>query len=100
MWLWFEGLRRKLGRWLSFGCGGFEIHGGERADSAGERKRFTRRPWRREGEEELTERERVMEWARVGEDDVLAFNAAYGVAGEELDGRHVAATNDPRSRSR
>ena len=28
------------------------------------------------------ERERVREWARVGEEDVLAFNAAYGVAGE------------------
>jgi hypothetical protein len=27
-WLWFEGLRRKLGRWSSSGCGGFEIHGG------------------------------------------------------------------------
>ena len=46
------------------------------------------------------ERERVREWARVGEEDVLAFNAAYGVAGEELDGRHVAKTDDPRSRSR
>ena len=46
------------------------------------------------------ERERVREWARVGEEDVLDFNAAYGVAGEELDGRHVAATDDPRSRSR
>ena len=34
------------------------------------------------------------------EEDGLAFNAAYGVAGEEPDGRHVAATDDPRSRSR
>jgi len=42
----------------------------------------------------------VREWARVGEEDVLAFNAAYGVAEEELDGRHVAATDHPRSRSR
>jgi len=49
-WFWFEGLRRKLGRLLSFGCCGFEIHGGEHADSAGERERFTRRPWRWEGE--------------------------------------------------
>ena len=46
------------------------------------------------------ERERVREWARVGEEYVLAFNAAYGVAGEELDGRHMAATDDLRSRSR
>ena len=46
------------------------------------------------------EREREREWAQVGEEDVLAFNAAYGVAGEELDGRHVAATDDLRSRCR
>ena len=46
------------------------------------------------------ERVCVREWARVGEEDVLAFNAAYGVAGEELDGRHVAATDHPRSRSK
>ena len=51
-------------------------------------------------ERESEPRERVREWARVGEEDVLDFNAAYGVAGEELDGRHVAATDDPRSRSR
>jgi len=52
LWLWFERLRRKLGRWLSFGCGGFEIHGGELADSAGEREELMLRSWRREGEEE------------------------------------------------
>jgi hypothetical protein len=51
-WLWFEVLRRELGRWLSFGCGGFEIHGGERADSAGEREELKLRPWRREGQGE------------------------------------------------
>ena len=51
-WLWFEGLRRKLGRWLSFGCGGFEIHEGKHADSASEREELTLRSWRREGEEE------------------------------------------------
>ena len=34
---------------MSFECGGFEIHGGERADSAGERESLKRRPWRREG---------------------------------------------------
>ena len=47
-----EGLRRELGRWLSFGCGGFEIHGGELAKSAGEREELKLRPWRREGEGE------------------------------------------------
>ena len=57
-WLWFEGLRRKLGRWLSFGCGGFKIHGGEFADSAGERESLKRLPWRREGEGVNRERER------------------------------------------
>ena len=52
-------MRRKLGRWLSFGCGGFEIHGGELADSAGERVALKRRPWRREGgESEMRERTR------------------------------------------
>ena len=51
-------------------------------------------------ERESEPRERVREWAWVGEEDVLDFNAAYGVAGEELDGRHVVATDDPRSRSR
>ena len=54
----------------------------------------------RERESEPIERKRVREWARLGEEDVLTFNAAHGVAGEELDGRHVAATDDPRSRSR
>jgi hypothetical protein len=38
LWLWLEGLRRELGRWLSFGCSGFEIHGGELAKSAGKRE--------------------------------------------------------------
>ena len=33
-------------------------------------------------ERESEPRERVREWAQVGEEDVLAFNAAYGVAGE------------------
>ena len=47
-----EWLRRELGMWLSFGCGGFEIHGGELADSAGEREELTLRSWHREGEEE------------------------------------------------
>ena len=32
----------------------------------------------RERESELRERERVREWERVGEEGVLAFNAAYG----------------------
>ena len=45
------------------------------------------------------ERERAREWARVGGGEVLAFNAAYGMARDELDGRHVAATDEPRSRS-
>ena len=44
-------------------------------------------------------RERAREWARVGEGDVHAFNAAYGMARDELDGRHVAATDEPRLRS-
>ena len=44
LWLWLEG--------LSFGCGGFEIHGGELAKSAGEREELKLRPWRREGEGE------------------------------------------------
>ena len=47
-----EGLRRELGRWLSFGCGGFEIHGRELAKSAGKREELKLRPWRREGEGE------------------------------------------------
>jgi len=50
-------LRRKLGRWLSFGCGGFEIHGGQHADSAGEWEALKLRPWRREGEGVNQERE-------------------------------------------
>ena len=50
-------------------------------------------------ERESETRERMREWARVGEEKVCAFNAAYGMAGERLDGRHVAATNEPRSRS-
>ena len=33
-------------------------------------------------ERESEPRERLREWARVGEEDVLAFNVAYGVAGE------------------
>ena len=73
-----EGLRRKLGRWLSFGCGGFEIHGGKHADSAGEWEELTLRSWRREGEGERTERERARKWARVGGGEVLAFNASSG----------------------
>ena len=36
----------------------------------------------RERESEPREREREREWARMGEEDVLAFNAAHGVAGE------------------
>ena len=52
LWLWLEGLRRELGRWSSFRCGGFEIHGGELAKSAGEREELKLRPWRREGEGE------------------------------------------------
>ena len=51
-------------------------------------------------ESELRERESDGVGAGWVEEDGLAFNAAYGVAGEELDGRHVAATDDPRSRSR
>ena len=31
-----EVLRRELGRWSSFRCGGFEIHGGKLAESAGD----------------------------------------------------------------
>ena len=53
-----EGLRRELGRWSSFRCGGFEIHGGELAESAGERESLKRRPWRWEGEGVNRERER------------------------------------------
>ena len=33
-----EELRRELGRWSIFQCGGFEIHGGELAKLAGERE--------------------------------------------------------------
>ena len=58
LWQWLEGLRRELGRWLSFGCGGFEIHGGELAKSAGEREELKLHPWRREGEGVNRERER------------------------------------------
>ena len=98
-----EGLRRKLRRWLCFGCGGFEIYGGELADSAGEWEALKRRPWRRERGEvnrgRERERERAREWAREGEGEVRAFNAAYGMAGDRLDGRHVAATDEPQSRS-
>ena len=36
---------------------GFEIHGGELANSAGERKVLKHRPWRRDGDGEGTERE-------------------------------------------
>ena len=50
-------MRRELGRWLSFGCGGFEIHGAELAKSAGEREELKLRPWRREGEGVNQERE-------------------------------------------
>ena len=80
-------------------CGGFEIHGGELADSAGERESLKRRPWRREeeGVNRGRDRERAREWARVGEGKVRAFNAAYRMAGDRLDGRHVAATDEPRS---
>ena len=50
-------------------------------------------------ERESETRERTREWARVGGEEVPAFNAAYGMARDELDGRHVAATDEPRSRS-
>ena len=50
-------------------------------------------------ERESEPREREKEWAHVGGGEVLAFNAAYGMARDELDGRHVAATDEPRSRS-
>ena len=43
-----EGLRRELWRWLSFECGGFEIHGGKLADSAGDVDPLKLRPWRLE----------------------------------------------------
>ena len=33
-----EGSRGKLGKWMSFGCEGFGIHGEELADSAGNRE--------------------------------------------------------------
>jgi len=33
-----EGSRGKLGKWMSFGCDGFGIHGEELADSADERE--------------------------------------------------------------
>ena len=52
LWLWFDGLRRKLERWLSFGCGGFEIHGGELAESAGDDEPLKLRTWLLEEEEE------------------------------------------------
>ena len=56
----------------------------------------------RERESELRERERerVREWARVGEGKVRTFNAAYEDGQGKLDGRHVAMTDDPRSRSK
>ena len=79
-----KGLRRELGRWSSSGCGGFEIHGGELAKSAGEwgGRSSVAHGVGRERESDPRERVCVREWARVGEEDVLAFNAAHGVAGE------------------
>jgi hypothetical protein len=97
LWLWLEGLRRELERWSSSRCGGFEIRGEERVNSAGERAALTRHPWRRGRERERTERERVMELARGGWEVVRDFNATRGVGRGELVGRHVAATDEPRS---
>ena len=68
-WLWFEGLRRKLGRWSSSGCGGFEIHGGELTKSAGERGGRSSVAHGVGRVRESEPRERVREWARVGEED-------------------------------
>ena len=53
----------------------------------------------RERESEPREREK----GRVGAGgwrDVRDFNSAYGDGQGKSDGRHVAATDDPRSRSR
>jgi len=99
-WLWFEGLRRKLGRWSSSGCGGFEIHGGELAKSAGERGGPSSVAHGVGRERESEPRERVKEWARVGEEDGARLQCAVRGGRGRLDDRHVAATDDPRSRSR
>ena len=50
-------------------------------------------------ERESETRGRTREWVRVDGEEVLDFNAAYGMARDELDGRHVAAIDEPRSRS-
>jgi len=50
-----EELGRTLGRWRSFGCSGFGIHGEELANRAGERKPLKLCLWRREEEEDEQE---------------------------------------------
>ena len=52
LWLWLEGSRRELGRWSSFRCGGFEIHGGNARIWLVKGRALKRRPWRREGKGE------------------------------------------------
>ena len=64
-------MKRELGRWLSFWCGGFEIHGGELAKSAGERECSRAvHGVGRERESEPRERERAREngrgWVKGG----------------------------------
>ena len=51
-------------------------------------------------ERESETRERTRDEVGVGEGKVRAFNAAYWDGRGKLDSRHVAATDDPRSRSR
>ena len=50
-----EGLGRTLGKWRSYGCSGFGIHGEELANRAGERKPLKLCLWRREEEEDEQE---------------------------------------------
>ena len=50
-------------------------------------------------ERESETRERTRDEVGVGEGKVRAFNAAYWDGRGKLDSRHVAATDDPRSRS-
>ena len=50
-------------------------------------------------ERESEPRERAREWAWVGEGLCATSMPRTGMAGKELDGWHVAATDEPRSRS-
>ena len=65
-WLWFEGLRRKLGRLLSFGCGDLKsMKGSAQIRPANGRSSRSAHGVGRERKSEP--RERAREWARVGE---------------------------------